>query len=55
MTIKLNEEAEFLKIRLSETFHNDDFIEFIVALGEEKAEKILIDGTRLEKTDLTYK
>ena len=55
MTIELKEEEEFLKIELSEVFQFDTFIEFIVALGEERANKILIDGRTLENTNLSYK
>lgn len=42
MTIELRKTAKFLKIELSELFHFDSYIEFIVALGEEKAEKFLL-------------
>lgn len=55
MKIELKEKAEFLKIELSEPFHYDSFIQFIVALGSKKAEKVLIDGTKLENTNLSYK
>jgi len=55
MTIEVIEEAEFLKIALSEAFHFDSFIEFLPVLGTKKAEKILIDGTKLENTDVSYK
>lgn len=55
MKIEFIEKAEFLKIELSETFHYDRFIEFVVALGSKKAKKFLIDGSKLENTDLSYK
>lgn len=55
MKIELREKAEFLKIELSEAFHYDSFIEFVVALGSKKAKKFLIDGTKLENTNLSYK
>ena len=55
MKIEFIEKAEFLKIELSDTFHYDSFIEFVVALGSKKAKKFLIDGSKLENTDLSYK
>ena len=41
-----------MKIELSGAFDFDSFIEFIIELG---AKKILIDGTKLENSDLSYK
>ncbi len=41
MKIILREKSEFLKIDLSMAFHFDTFIEFVVALGIKKAEKLL--------------
>ena len=55
MTIELREKTEYLNVVLSETFHFDTFIKFIMALGEENAVKYLIDGTKLENTNLSYK
>ncbi len=55
MKIKLNEEAEFLKIVLSGTFHVDNFKEFLAELGTKKAKKFLIDGTKLGNTNPSYK
>ncbi len=55
MKIEVREKAEFLKIDLSEEFHYDSFIEFVVLLGTKKAEKFLIDGTILKNTNLSYK
>lgn len=55
MIVDLEKQSEFLKIELSEVFHFDRMIEFIKELGKEKAEKFLIDGTKLENTDLSYR
>ena len=55
MTIEVIEEAEFLKIALSEAFDFDSFMEFLPELGTKKAKNFLIDGAKLENTDLSHK
>jgi hypothetical protein len=55
MKINLNKNPDFLNIELSEAFHFDNFIEFIINLGKKNADRFFIDGTQLENTDLSYK
>jgi len=55
MTTEVIQEAEFLKIALSEAFDFDSFMKFLPELGTKKADKFLIDGAKLENTDLSYK
>ena len=55
MIVELEKQSEFLKIVLSEAFYFDRMIELVMELGKEKAENCLIDGTKLENTDLSYR
>lgn len=47
--------ARFLSVELYEAYHFDGFVEFVSVLAEKSAEKVLIDGTKLENTDLSHK
>lgn len=55
MNVKLKEKPEFLNINLSGAFQFDRLIEFVVELGKKKQNKFLIDASKLENTDLSYK
>ncbi len=55
MKVIIRKKKEFLKIELSEAYAFDSFIKFVVALGEKKAEKFLIDATTLKNTNVSYK
>lgn len=55
MKTQFRENARFLRIDLYEAYNFDRFIEFVTVLGGKNAEKVLIDGTKLENTALSHK
>lgn len=55
MLVKFYEKKSFLHVELSDGFIYDSFIEFLKLLGTKDSLNILIDATKLQNTDLSYK
>ncbi|MBD1261700.1 hypothetical protein HZY62_13935 [Maribacter polysiphoniae] len=54
MYTKFTKESDFLYVDVNGSFALDAFLETLIKIGSEVEDKVIIDGSYLENTDISY-